>query len=85
MIYKHVEWEMELGFLSQEKAEIIAAAVVEEHASGLHRNSAIVAAAIKAGWLTGEWDVKNMPPAQVRWMAEIISRAFQEALEIPKA
>ena len=75
---------MELGKLTQEKAELLAESIASEHKTGLHRNSAIVRAAIQAGWLVAD-DPGELEPAQVTWMAQNIADEYVKAITVPKA
>ena len=86
MKYEHSKtgWKFELGTLTQSKAEILMEAITAEHKTGLHRNHVIVDTAIESGWLDGDWDVPNMEPAQVFWMAQKITDAYMQGITIPK-
>ena len=77
-------WSFELATLTQEKAEQFAEIVNLEHKSGLHRNSAVIRCALKAAWLMGDYDIPNLPPAQVTWMAQKLTDQYIEAITIPK-
>ena len=86
---KERDWTMELGELSQEKAEIVAEAVFAEHKTGLHRNSAVVRAAIEAEWLIEpEMTIEEVgevkPPSRIGWIADNIATHYIELVSIPK-
>ena len=82
-------WKMSLGILNQGDAEVVAEGVYAECKTGLHRNSAIVRAAIKAGWLIdpklSDDDINaTTPPGRIGWMADCIASSFLEQIAIPK-
>ena len=79
-------WKAELVEITQKQLEEYFVAYREqrpEKASGTEDRGAVVRAAAHCGWLKGDWDVDNLPPAQVRWLAAIIDDAYAQATAIP--
>jgi len=79
-------WKAELVEITQRQLEEYFVAYREqrpEKGSATEDRGAVVRAAAKTGWLKGDWDVDNLPPAQVRWLAAIIDDAYAQATAIP--
>jgi hypothetical protein len=70
------------------KARKKAQAAVGENVWDIDLWDSNVSAAALAGWFSKpQWaqrDVDNFPPAQTRWLSDLVSRYYQETVTIPK-
>lgn len=90
--FKNSKWELKVKPLTQRMVEGFAAEMHNQPGSkaeaGLvEYHGAVVRSAIVAGWIEAPVmtveGVGDLGPGQVRWMAQMIDKTYQEAISIP--